>query len=45
MTCRRMTPEEIARADAECRRWWLSVLPLGIVPRPEPEPELEAEIP
>ncbi|HET9970354.1 MAG TPA: hypothetical protein VFQ68_19125 [Streptosporangiaceae bacterium] len=45
MTCRRMTPEEIARAAAHCRQWWLSVLTLGIVPRPEPEPELEAEIP
>jgi hypothetical protein len=41
MTCRRMTPEEIERADAAFRKWWLSVLTLGLVPRPEPEPELE----
>jgi hypothetical protein len=41
VTCRRMTPEEIARADAYCRQWWLPVLTLGIIPRPGPEPELE----
>lgn len=41
MTCRRMTPEETARADAAYRRWWLSFLTLGIVPGPEPAPELE----
>jgi hypothetical protein len=42
MTCRRMTPEEIERADAAYRQWWLSVLTLGLIPKPEPEPELEA---
>jgi hypothetical protein len=41
MTERAMTPEEIERADAAYRQWWLSFLTLGIVPRPEPEPELE----
>ncbi len=43
MTCRRMTPEEIERADAAYRRWWLSVLTLGLVPKPEPEHEMELE--
>jgi hypothetical protein len=42
MTSRRMTPEEIKRADAAYRQWWLSVLTLGLIPKPEPEPELEA---
>jgi len=41
MTCRRMTGEEIERADAALRQWWLSVLTLGLIPKPEPEPELE----
>jgi len=41
MTCRRMTPEEIARAGAAYRQWWLPVLTAGIIPRPEPEPEAE----
>jgi hypothetical protein len=36
-----MTPEEIERADAAYRQWWLSVLTLGLIPRPEPEPEIE----
>lgn len=45
MTDRSLTPAEIARADAAYRQWWLSVLTLGIIPRPQPEPELEAEIP
>ena len=34
-----MTPEEIEHADAACRQWWLSVLTLGLIPKPEPEPE------
>ena len=42
MTCRSLTPEEIERADAAVRQWWLSVLTLGLIPAPEPEPELEA---
>jgi hypothetical protein len=41
MTFRRMTPEEIKQADAANRQWWLSVLTLGLIPKPEPE--LEAE--
>ena len=41
MTCRRLNPEEIERADAAYRQWWLSVLPLGLIPNPEPE--LEAQ--
>ena len=41
MTSRRMTPEEIERVDAACRQWWLSVLTLGPIPKPEPDPELE----
>ena len=41
MTTRRLTPEEIERADAANRQWWLSVLTLGLIPKPEPE--LEAE--
>jgi hypothetical protein len=39
MTCRRMTPEEIEQANAAYRQWWLSVLTLGLIPRPECEPE------
>lgn len=42
MTTGRRTPEEIERADAAERQWWLSVLTLGLLPKPEPEPELEA---
>ena len=41
MTTRRMTPEEIERADAAYRQWWLSVLTLGLIPVPEPEAEAE----
>ena len=41
MTERSLTPEEIERADAAYRQWWLSVLTLGLIPKPEPEPELE----
>ena len=41
MTTRLATPEEIRQADAECLQWWLSVLTLGLIPRPEPERELE----
>ena len=40
MTTRRMTPEEIERADAAYRQWWLSVLTFGLIPRPEPEAEI-----
>jgi hypothetical protein len=43
MTCRRLTPEEIERADAAYRQWCLSVLTLGLIPAPEPELELELE--
>ena len=39
MTCRRLTPEEIKQADAAYRQWWLSVLTLGLIPKPEPELE------
>jgi hypothetical protein len=42
MTCRRLTPEELKQADAAFRQLWLSVLTLGLIPKPEPEPELEA---
>jgi hypothetical protein len=44
MTCRRMTPEEIKQADAAYWQWWLSILTLGFIPRPELEPEPEIEI-
>lgn len=37
MTTRRLTPQEIERADAAERQWWLSVLTLGLIPEPEPE--------
>jgi hypothetical protein len=43
MTSRRMTPDEIQRADAAYRQLWLHWLTLGLVPRPEPEPEIEIE--
>jgi hypothetical protein len=36
-----MTPEEIERAAAEHRQWWLWFLTLGLFPKPEPEPEME----
>jgi hypothetical protein len=35
-----MTPEEIELADAAYRQWWLHVLTLGLVPKPEPEMEI-----
>jgi len=41
MTCRRLTPEEIERADAAYRQMWLWFLTMGIVPKPEPELEIE----
>lgn len=41
MTTGRLTPEEIERSDAAYRRWWASVLTLGLIPKPEPEPEAE----
>jgi hypothetical protein len=46
MTTRRMTPEEIERADAAYRQWWLSFLTLGLIPKPEREmtPDLDAWI-
>lgn len=42
MTCRRVTPEEIEQADAYIRQWWLSVLTLGLIPKPELERVMEA---
>jgi hypothetical protein len=42
MTCRRLTPEEIEAAAAWNRQWWLSVLTLGLIPKPELEREPEA---
>jgi hypothetical protein len=42
MTERALTPEEIERSDAAYRQRWLSVLTLGLIPKPEPELELEA---
>ena len=39
MTRHRLTPEEIKQADAAYRQWWLSVLTLGLFPKPEPELE------
>jgi len=41
MTTRVLTPAEIDRADAAERQWWLSVLTLGLIPKPEPEAEAE----
>ena len=41
MTSRRMTPEEIKRADAAYRQLLLHWLTLGLIPKPEPEAELE----
>jgi hypothetical protein len=43
MTTRRLTPQEIERSDAAERQWWLSVLTLGIIPKPEAEAEPEIE--
>jgi hypothetical protein len=42
MTCRRLTPEEIKQADAAYRQWWLSVLTLGLIPKPERQLEAQA---
>jgi len=42
MTDRRLTPKEIKQADAEYRQWWLSVLTLGLIPKPERQPEAGA---
>jgi len=42
MTCRRLTPEEIERADAAYQQGWLPVLTLGLIRRPQPECELKA---
>jgi hypothetical protein len=42
MTERRRNPEEIERADAAYRQWWLWFLTLGLLAsKPELEPELE----
>lgn len=42
MTTRRLTPEEIAAADAYCRQWWLWLVSLGLLAsKPELDPELE----
>jgi hypothetical protein len=50
MTDRRLTPEEIERADAAYRQRWLHWLTLGLIPAPstgwpaidaEAKPELE----
>jgi bifunctional non-homologous end joining protein LigD len=37
MTCSRLTPEEIERADAAYRRGWRPVLTPGLIPRPNPD--------
>ena len=42
MTDRRLTPKEIKQADAAYRPWWLSVLTLGLIPKPERQPEAGA---
>jgi hypothetical protein len=42
MTCRRLTPEELKQADAAYRQRWLSLLTLGLIPKPECELEAEA---
>jgi hypothetical protein len=42
MTDRRLTPEEIKQADAEYRQWWLSLLTLGLIPKPERQLEAQA---
>jgi hypothetical protein len=44
ITDRVLTPEEIERADAAYRQWWLHVLTLGLIPQPGPEREVEAGI-
>ena len=41
MTTRRLTPGEIEQSNTDYRQWWLSVLTLGLIPKPEPE--LEAQ--
>ena len=43
MTTGRLTDAELEASDARERQWWLSVLTLGIVPKPDPEAELEIE--
>ena len=42
MTERSMTPEEIERSNARYRQMWLSLLTLGLIPKPELEEEPEA---
>lgn len=52
MTERLLTPEEAEQADAYFRQRWLSLLTLGLIPKPEklpfltlgPVPEREPEI-
>jgi hypothetical protein len=43
MTDRILTDEEIERANALERQFWLWFLTLGLFPKPEPEPECELE--
>lgn len=53
MTTRPLTAEEVEQANAYFRQKWLSLLTLGLVPKPgklpfltlgrTPEPEIEAE--
>ena len=40
MTCRILTPEEVKQANAAYRQWWLHILTLGLIPKPEPEIEI-----
>ncbi len=44
MTERGLTPEERERSAAAYRQWWLSILTLGIIPKPERTAELELEL-
>lgn len=39
--CRLLTPEESRQLNAGLLQWWLPVLTLGLIPRPEPGRELE----
>jgi hypothetical protein len=54
MTERALTPEQVEQADAYFRQRWLSLLTLGLIPKPEklpfltlgrvPKPEAEPEL-
>jgi hypothetical protein len=54
MTERLLTPEQVKQANAYFRQRWLSLLTMGIIPKPEklpfltlgpvPKPEAEPEI-